>query len=881
MLENIFKDITEDTLVLTVNQRLTLSINRWYNEQQHSCAVWPSINVMPFTEWLAATNQHYIKDQRYCLTALQEGYLWDDIIENQATYALLQPQLTAQLARQTFHLLQEWQVGLDQLNDSDSVEVNSFLQWASLFNDRCKAEEWISSAAYIDLILSALKDKAINLPNTIILYGFDHFSPAQRALINALEMQCNVIIHQEVVDVKSIKKLQLTDSESEIINMARWAKALYEENPNAKIGCVIPELSNNRAIIERSFNCVFDIMLLLPAQQPVKRPFNLSAGKRLDSYPIIHAAINTIELALGLFKYDVLQKVLQSPYNAENEMDIDCGATIDEYAQQTNQPLLSFKMITRIIKEVAPSYSETTWLIRWSSLSSLQHDRPTSLLPSQWAQWILHWLEMSGWPGSRSINSLEFQLIERFKKCLEEWHQLDLVSEEITLNKAIKQLKSHLFSISFQPEGSDAPIQILGVLESSGYCFDHLWVMGLDDEHWPPAAKTNPFLPNSLQRDLNMPHSSATKELEFATTLTERWSSSATHILLSGPSQEGEKSLQLSKIIDNISTTTLDQVKRSNSDYKTHSQATAGCLESFNDDIAHCVTHNELVKGGTWILKEQATCPFKAFAHIRLKATTLIAPELGVSPQTAGTLIHAALEEFWKNIKKHSVLIKLTNKELDIEISKSIDAAFSKQQQPSSIQRPFLEIERLRIKKILLEWMEVEKDRPPFSVISEEERQQIQLNQLKLNVQLDRIDQLESGEYIIIDYKTSLCKTQHWFSSRLEEPQLPLYSLPQTTHREIKAIAFGQLKAGSITLKGVCHEHDDNHDIKIDGITPINKYRYHDTPGQLWENTISSWKANLEAVSDSFYQGIAVAEPLTKQHCRYCDLHTLCRVNQT
>ena len=52
----------------------------------------------------------------------------------------------------------------------------------------------------------------------------------------------------------------------------------------------------------------------------------------------------------------------------------------------------------------------------------------------------------------------------------------------------------------FQPEAPDVPIQVLGVLESAGLEFDHLWVMGLTDEAWPIPARPNPFIPVALQR---------------------------------------------------------------------------------------------------------------------------------------------------------------------------------------------------------------------------------------------------------------------------------------------------------------------------------------------------------------------------------------------
>ena len=46
----------------------------------------------------------------------------------------------------------------------------------------------------------------------------------------------------------------------------------------------------------------------------------------------------------------------------------------------------------------------------------------------------------------------------------------------------------------FQVEDEGAPVQVMGMLEAAGLRFDHLWIMGLDDEALPAPANPNPFL---------------------------------------------------------------------------------------------------------------------------------------------------------------------------------------------------------------------------------------------------------------------------------------------------------------------------------------------------------------------------------------------------
>ena len=69
----------------------------------------------------------------------------------------------------------------------------------------------------------------------------------------------------------------------------------------------------------------------------------------------------------------------------------------------------------------------------------------------------------------------------------------------------------------FQPETRGQPaIQVLGVLESAGLSFYALWVMGMNDDLWPPAPRPNPLLPAELLRAAGAAHASAEVELDFA-----------------------------------------------------------------------------------------------------------------------------------------------------------------------------------------------------------------------------------------------------------------------------------------------------------------------------------------------------------------------------
>ncbi len=78
---------------------------------------------------------------------------------------------------------------------------------------------------------------------------------------------------------------------------------------------------------------------------------------------------------------------------------------------------------------------------------------------------------------------------------------------------ALAQLERIAHETIFQPDGGDPPVQVLGMLEANALTFDHVWVMGLTAEAWPPPMQTNPLLPIELQHAAGMPGASATTEL--------------------------------------------------------------------------------------------------------------------------------------------------------------------------------------------------------------------------------------------------------------------------------------------------------------------------------------------------------------------------------
>src|SRR5690606_27510403 len=175
------------------------------------------------------------------------------------------------------------------------------------------------------------------------------------------------------------------------------------------------------------------------------------------------------------------------------------------------------------------------------------------------------------------------------------------------------------------------------------------------------------------------------------------------------------------------------------------------CAQAPALDIQH-----EPVRGGASLFKEQAACPFNAFARLRLGANSIDAPVAGFSAIERGNLLHEALAIIWRELRTQTALLALDEDALITLVNNAaqqvVDAL--KQRRGTSIGAYYAQLEQERLSSLLSEWLAQEKMRPAFKLVAIEEEVQIQLADLPLRLRIDRIDQLYNGELILIEYKT-------------------------------------------------------------------------------------------------------------------------------
>jgi probable DNA repair protein len=261
------------------------------------------------------------------------------------------------------------------------------------------------------------------------------------------------------------------------------------------------------------------------------------------------------------------------------------------------------------------------------------------------------------------------------------------------------------------------------------------------------------------------------------------------------------------------------------------------------------------VRGGTRVLSDQAACPFRAFARWRLRAEPLEAPTEGLDAAQRGTLLHELMKHLWSSLKDSSAL----DHYLEPFIENAAEAAVKE----LGVEGRFAELERARLARLAREWLEVERSRAPFAVHSLEEKRTLKVGPLELSARIDRMDRLEGGGHVLIDYKTSRAPSpKHWEPPRPDDPQLPVYAV--SVEEDIAAVAFAKVRPGDMKFMGFSEE---------EGAVPGVK------PAKAWKPLLKSWKDEALRLASGFAAGEAEVDPKRGlQTCRHCDLHTLCRV---
>jgi len=229
-----------------------------------------------------------------------------------------------------------------------------------------------------------------------------------------------------------------------------------------------------------------------------------------------------------------------------------------------------------------------------------------------------------------------------------------------------------------------------------------------------------------------------------------------------------------------------------------------------------------------------------------------------------GTFVHAALEAFWRETRTHEALMAMDSQSLETAVEESVSKAL--QEKEVDVPKSLDPLERIRVKRLLLEWLErCEKPRTPFEALEFEESMSFEHGGVSMKVTLDRVD-VVNGVKVVIDYKTGTSNSVNsWADERIVNPQLPLYVL---TDKQIEAASFAQVARNQCGFVGVASDAELLPRVK----TAIGEV-------EDWASWRNHWQGSLDAIAVEVREGLASVTPM-KGACTYCELKPLCRIDE-
>ncbi|MBS0290497.1 MAG: PD-(D/E)XK nuclease family protein [Proteobacteria bacterium] len=859
--------------LLVPSRRLGASVRSTVNGIfAQSEKIWDTPRIYTLDDWLQALwDQFEIAGlvTQLLLTSTQSLLQFEDIIaRSPAGKSLLRQFQAAKIAQEAWHHLHFWLTTETIAQPPENCDQAAFQAWAKEYQTWLDINQFVDKEKLPQILLPWLLDTKyqniishVSLHKVIILYGFEELPPIYTRFFNLLASGDWQVIRQDVQTItpQKIIRTAYLQQEDEWVGAANWAKALLLQGKK-NIAIIAPNLADIRQRLDNVFKDTLEPFHLLNPSLKVCQHFNISAATPLIQYPIMLDALTFLKLGAQATISEWIS-CLSSPFFHGFELEKFDRLQLINILRACHQLSLS-QLLALIDKHEALNVVHVRESI--VKLMNFYATLPAVQTYSQWAHIFQKILSLVGWPGERCLNSVEYQLVKRFDELLEELGLYDIF-EPTSYAQALNTLNKLMANIPFQPENKDAKIQILGLLEGAGATFDYLWIMGMHSEAWPPHPTPNPFIPIELQRRLEMPHAGAQRELRYAQKMTDRFKQSAQEIIFSYATKEKEKSLTYSELIQDLPLvdSTFCKMNRCENEFNLNE------LEEITDEKAPVV--QEVFQCGTNVLELQATCPFKAFAQVRLKLKQPQKHSIWLQPHQQGELIHQVLAEFWVIVKTQAQLLKLTQTDLHLLIEELTDKQLNivlGNKAPAA----YREVEHFRITQMLHSYVQLEKQRLPFKVVKIEKKQNYQIGDLHFSIRLDRIDETEKGEYILVDYKTGKFELSGLWGSRLISPQLPLYFLANTD-LDLKGLMVIKLKSDGVEYAGL-----SEYPLSIDGIKLLNQIEDNEVP-KIWSDLNQYWQKILVQLAQNFKQGQAQLDPIDPQlNCRVCHLKPLCRI---
>ena len=760
----------------------------------------------------------------FVLSSEQELALWAAVIADDELLDIDAPEAVAMAARDAWRGLHAWHLAWPPPPGLVNDDVAAFQRWASHYMERCR-ELRVTDHARL------LASSGEPLADADLAHGFLAPPPAVAALLCGPQRAVTA-------DAARFVAHAYADREQELYAALVWAQR-EERAHGGRVVVAIDSLRDDQDLVLR---CVRDVFVATDA-------VHVSASTPLSRDPRIATALALLEFA-QLTRWDALSTLLRSPNLVGAASERGARARADAALRSLNRYELPFSVVRDHLR--LPAHGCPQLLSLLEQLLALQSGRARRQPLVRWLEYFERALALAAWPGEAPL-AIDTRGVQRdWGEVCDRLQRLDGVLAPHTGGEALARLRRLLHASSPRHGAAHCGVFILTPLEAALTAPTALWLAACESSAFVTGARPTPCLPLAVQRAAGMPGADAARELARARVLVGALAAGTGTRIASYRAGDGELIYSPSPLLPGLRGVAVAPPSRF---VPAHWRQAAPRVELINDDYGPPPA--PLLRGGAGVLAAQAACPFRAFARYRLAVRPPAEPRPGLSALDKGNAVHRALARLWAGLSSQAELRALDAAARAARIADAIAPALPQVSAPTALEAAVLKVERARLQAVLERWLDEELQRTPFTVVAVEDARQVQFGDLEFRVRLDRVDRLDDGSEMIVDYKTGRCSSNDWLPPRMNEPQLPFYAVTSESP-DTRAIAYGRVDSA-----------------KPEWITSL----YQDE--QQWAALRTTWAADLSLLAAEIKAGLAVPNPKRgSQTCRVCEFDLMCRVRE-
>ena len=795
--------------------------------------------------------------------------VWEQIVRRDVDLRpVLLPSGLGAVAQRSWQLLHAYRIPVRVLTEDANPEVQSFARWVAEFG------RWLEQGGWLDPAQASLTVGPLATDTPVEFVGFDRWTPAQAAFLERISAQGVPVTVRPAVPANSTLDahvVECNDFDAELETAARWAAQWLQSRPDERLALIVPDLVRERARVRR----VLDRVLVPEAAftagpAPESTAYELAAARPLLGRPVVAAALGWVAACITPPDLSTASALLRGAHDGAAVAEAFARAELDVMLRQSGVPQAGLEYLAR----EAHAHRCPVTALELQAAAARARTWTGARLPSVWAPEFFGLLRDVGWPGP-DPDSAEHQAVQRLQSLLGDFGASDDVAGPVRVSAAFAHLRDLATETAFEPQEIAAPLLVIDPDTALGMHFDAIWVCGLDAARWPSPAIPDPFLPREWQARQGVPGTTAELSEQQARRTLQRLVASASTALCSVPRFEDEAPLLPSALVAGLPHVAAIELWRG-APAASAQFAARPVLDKLLDGSLPAFAEHEVVRGGARLLELQAACPFRAAVELRLGGVELEHPEAGIAATERGKLAHAVLQAFWDEVREQSTLLAMTADQRATLVRTNVQAALQPlRAMADDIGARLLDLEERWLEARVLELLQQDAERAPFTVERVEDAQVIDVGGVQTRIVLDRVDRLVDGTFAVIDYKTGAnARPAAWMGERPELPQLPLYVRAIGQDR-VSAVAFGIVSKGSTEYRGFARDGSVFPQLKpFDAVkAPFKDYAN-------WSDLLQSWNRRLESLAREHAQGDARLAPNPAKACRYCHLPGVCRSAQ-